>query len=70
MIPSALVARLLARCQKLIAKRQKTADKISLSGTDIRGEEDSIAENVTGCERKSNREPLVAVQKGPTWFKK
>jgi len=22
------------------------------------------------CERKSNREPLVAVQKGPTWFKK
>ena len=23
-----------------------------------------------GCERKSNREPLVAVQKGPTWFKK
>jgi hypothetical protein len=22
------------------------------------------------CERKSNREPLVADQKGPTWFKK
>jgi len=22
------------------------------------------------CERKSNREPLVAVQKGPTWFQK
>ena len=25
---------------------------------------------VAKCERKSNREPLVAVQKGPTWFKK
>jgi starch synthase len=27
-------------------------------------------DNAERCERKSNREPLVAVQKGPTWFKK